>query len=269
MTIAPSPSSNRLWFRHTRYMGVFLVQLVLTWVRILSIGALISYSVIIKVKFVWLVLAYLCKRVYDEFLRKFTAVPHALPPKLVIHLLKELNMAHKYREYNSTYVLFRWIVPHWFRQSGRRNRPPGRRTSRERRISNLLYSRKFILIWRLSRKKFSPAVIEFKNEAEVVEMANNTTYGLAAHIFTDNVSTAIKVAHVVEAGSTWICHPFLLFCVLYCLSCFMGYHRSIARRLLNWNSVPFGGYKKSGVGRELGEDAPDTFVFVYFWYVRD
>lgn len=93
-------------------MGVFLVQLVLTWVRILSIGALISYSVIIKVKFVWLVLAYLCKRVYDEFLRKFTAVPHALPPKLVIHLLKELNMAHKYREYNSTYVLFRWIVPH-------------------------------------------------------------------------------------------------------------------------------------------------------------
>ena len=48
------------------------------------------------------------------------------------------------------------------------------------------------------------AVIKFKDEAEVVEMANNTNYGLAAHIFTQNVSRAIRMAHAVEAGSTWV-----------------------------------------------------------------
>ena len=48
------------------------------------------------------------------------------------------------------------------------------------------------------------AIIKFKDEAEVVEMANNTTYGLAAHIFTQNVNRAIRMAHAVEAGSAWV-----------------------------------------------------------------
>jgi len=58
-------------------------------------------------------------------------------------------------------------------------------------------------------------VIKFKDEAEVVEMANNTTYGLAAHIFTENVSRAIRVAHAVEAGSTWVCRLFFFSLFLY------------------------------------------------------
>ena len=55
------------------------------------------------------------------------------------------------------------------------------------------------------------AIIKFKDEAQVVEMANNTTYGLAAYIFTENVSRAIRMAHALEAGTTWVCFPGYLF----------------------------------------------------------
>jgi len=83
------------------------------------------------------------------------------------------------------------------------------------------------------------AVIKFKDEAEVVEMANNTTYGLAAHIFTENVSRAIRMAHAVEAGTTWV-------------NCAQTVEAG----------VPFGGYKQSGIGRELGQYALDTYTQV-------
>ena len=53
-------------------------------------------------------------------------------------------------------------------------------------------------------------IIKFKDEAEVVEMANNTTYGLAAYIFMENVSRAIRMAHSLEAGTIWVC----FFCLL-------------------------------------------------------
>lgn len=55
------------------------------------------------------------------------------------------------------------------------------------------------------------AIIKFKDEAEVVGMANNTTFGLAAHIFTENVSKAIRMAHALEAGTTWVCLPLSFF----------------------------------------------------------
>jgi aldehyde dehydrogenase (NAD+) len=60
------------------------------------------------------------------------------------------------------------------------------------------------------------AIIKFKDEAEVVEMANNTTYGLAAHIFTQNVNRSIRMAHAVEAGTIWVCRV-----VLFCFVCYM------------------------------------------------
>ena len=47
-------------------------------------------------------------------------------------------------------------------------------------------------------------IIKFKTEEEAIEMANNTTYGLACHIFTENVSRAIRVAHALEAGTAWV-----------------------------------------------------------------
>jgi aldehyde dehydrogenase (NAD+) len=47
-------------------------------------------------------------------------------------------------------------------------------------------------------------IIKFKTEEEVIEMANNTTYGLACHVFTQNLSRGIRVAHALEAGSAWV-----------------------------------------------------------------
>lgn len=41
--------------------------------------------------------------------------------------------------------------------------------------------------------------------AEVVEAANNTTYGLGCNVFTENLSRAIRVINTPEAGSAWIC----------------------------------------------------------------
>jgi len=83
------------------------------------------------------------------------------------------------------------------------------------------------------------AIFKFKDEAEVVELANNTVYGLAANVFTENASRAIRVAHAVEAGTIWV--------------------NSAQTVDLN---VPFGGYKQSGIGRELGEYALDTYTQV-------
>ncbi|KAG7097972.1 hypothetical protein E1B28_005282 [Marasmius oreades] len=83
------------------------------------------------------------------------------------------------------------------------------------------------------------AVIKFKTEEEVIEMANDTSYGLASAVFTENNSRAIRVAHALEAGMTSI-------------NCYN----------VSEINVPFGGYKQSGVGRELGEYALETYTQV-------
>ncbi|KAF9463983.1 aldehyde dehydrogenase [Collybia nuda] len=83
------------------------------------------------------------------------------------------------------------------------------------------------------------AVIKFKTEDEVVEAANNTAYGLACNVFSENLSRALRVAHSLEAGTAWVnCAQAGEVC------------------------VPFGGYKQSGIGRELGEYALDTYTQV-------
>lgn len=75
-------------------------------------------------------------------------------------------------------------------------------------------------------------VIKFKDEEDVIRQANDTVYGLAAAVFTQNLNRAIKTAHRLKAGTAWIN------CV----------------NQVNSN-VPFGGFKQSGIGRELGEYA--------------
>lgn len=47
-------------------------------------------------------------------------------------------------------------------------------------------------------------LIKFKTEEEVIEKGNDTEYGLAAHIFTENLNRAIRVSNAVEAGSAWV-----------------------------------------------------------------
>ncbi|KAL4227685.1 Retinal dehydrogenase 1 [Mactra antiquata] len=73
-------------------------------------------------------------------------------------------------------------------------------------------------------------LIKFKTMDEVVARANDTTYGLAAACFTNDIDTAIEFSSRIQAGSVWI----------------NGYSLSTPQ-------VPFGGYKMSGIGREGGE----------------
>ena len=73
-------------------------------------------------------------------------------------------------------------------------------------------------------------IMKFKTVDEIIERANNSNYGLAAGIVTRNVETAIKLSNGLRSGSIFV----------------NTYHA-------NDSTAPFGGFKDSGIGRELGE----------------
>jgi aldehyde dehydrogenase (NAD+) len=73
------------------------------------------------------------------------------------------------------------------------------------------------------------SVIPFQTEEEVIRQANETRYGLAAGIWTNDIRRAHRVAHALRAGTIWI----------------------NSYRTLSFNT-PFGGYKMSGLGFENG-----------------
>ncbi|RDB15050.1 Aldehyde dehydrogenase [Hypsizygus marmoreus] len=52
---------------------------------------------------------------------------------------------------------------------------------------------------------FVASVMRFKAEDDVIEAANNTTYGLACNVFSENLGRALRVAHSIEAGTAWLC----------------------------------------------------------------
>ena len=74
------------------------------------------------------------------------------------------------------------------------------------------------------------SIIKFKDVDEVIELANTTMYGLAAGVWTQDITKAHAIANNVRAGTVWV-------------NC---YHIFDA-------AAPFGGFKQSGMGRELGE----------------
>lgn len=83
------------------------------------------------------------------------------------------------------------------------------------------------------------SVLTYRTEAEAIEMANDSDYGLASSIWTADNSRALEMAGKVQAGTVWINDA----------------HK------INVD-VPFGGYKQSGVGRELGPHALDHYTEV-------
>jgi acyl-CoA reductase-like NAD-dependent aldehyde dehydrogenase len=91
-------------------------------------------------------------------------------------------------------------------------------------------------IWR--EEVFGPvvAVMPFDDEADAVAKANDTEYGLSGSIYTSDLGRGLRVARAVEAGNLSV-----------------NSHSSVRY----W--TPFGGYKQSGLGRELGPDAPMAF----------
>ncbi|TCD60300.1 aldehyde dehydrogenase (NAD(P)(+)) ald5 [Steccherinum ochraceum] len=82
-------------------------------------------------------------------------------------------------------------------------------------------------------------VIKFKDDADVIRQANNSEYGLAAAVFSKNIDRALQVSHKLKAGTAWV-------------NCVNQVHFQ----------VPFGGYKQSGIGRELGEYALDNYTAI-------
>lgn len=92
-------------------------------------------------------------------------------------------------------------------------------------------------VWR--EEVFGPlvAVMPFDDEADAVALANDTEYGLSGSIFTNDLGRALRVAREVESGNLSV-----------------NSHSAVRY----W--TPFGGFKQSGLGRELGPDAPHAFT---------
>lgn len=81
------------------------------------------------------------------------------------------------------------------------------------------------------------ALFPFRDDDEVVELANGTRFGLAAGLWTRDLSRAHRVARRLEAGTVWV-----------------NMYRAMAPQ------SPFGGYKESGIGRQNGIDAIREYV---------
>ena len=92
-------------------------------------------------------------------------------------------------------------------------------------------------VWR--EEVFGPlvAVMAFDDEDEAVALANDSDYGLSGSIYTRDLGRALRVSRGVQTGNLSV-----------------NSHASVRY----W--TPFGGYKMSGLGRELGPDAPYAFT---------
>ena len=88
---------------------------------------------------------------------------------------------------------------------------------------------------------FGPVLVvqTFGDEAGAISMANDTVYGLAGAVFTQDVAKAHRVIRKLRAGITWV----------------NTYHPT-------YNEAPWGGYKQSGFGRELGAYGYDAYTEV-------
>ncbi|RWZ46394.1 aldehyde dehydrogenase [Labedella phragmitis] len=81
------------------------------------------------------------------------------------------------------------------------------------------------------------SVVPFDDEADAIALANATDYGLSGSIWTRDLSRAVRVSRAVESGNLSV-----------------NSHSSVRY------TTPFGGFKQSGLGRELGPDAPLAFT---------
>lgn len=93
------------------------------------------------------------------------------------------------------------------------------------------------------------AIQVVKDADEAIRLAAQSDYGLGANIFTQNLTYAMRAMHEIKAGTFWINDP-----------------------LTDNDAAPFGGMRKSGLGRELGEEGLDAFretKHVHLDYVQE
>jgi acyl-CoA reductase-like NAD-dependent aldehyde dehydrogenase len=83
------------------------------------------------------------------------------------------------------------------------------------------------------------AEIPLTDEEEAIAIGNDVVYGLAAGVWTQNIRRALTMAEKVQAGTVWI-----------------NTYRAVSYLL------PFGGYKRSGIGREIGQDMIKEYLQV-------
>jgi (Z)-2-((N-methylformamido)methylene)-5-hydroxybutyrolactone dehydrogenase len=93
---------------------------------------------------------------------------------------------------------------------------------------------------RIAREEvFGPvlSIIPFRDDEEAIAIANDSPYGLAAGVWTTSIKRAIRASERLEAGSVWV-----------------NTYRAVSYM------SPFGGYKRSGLGRENGQDAIFSYL---------
>ncbi len=90
----------------------------------------------------------------------------------------------------------------------------------------------------LSEETFGPVapLVPVKTLDEAIELANSTPYGLGANIYTGDFKTILRCMREVKAGTVWFNDP-----------------------LTDNDAGPFGGFKQSGLGRELGREGLEAF----------
>jgi phenylacetaldehyde dehydrogenase len=77
----------------------------------------------------------------------------------------------------------------------------------------------------------------FDTEEEAIALANDNIYGLAASVWTRDISRAMRCVNAIEAGTVWV----------------------NAHDLVD-SAIPFGGFKQSGFGKDLGPEQLDHFL---------
>ena len=81
------------------------------------------------------------------------------------------------------------------------------------------------------------SIIRFKSVEEAIRIANSTTYGLSASVWTKDIDTAIIMSREIEAGTIWV-----------------------NNYMTGYPEISFGGFKQSGLGREQGRFSIEEFT---------